>query len=103
MATYSFVTGDTGRVIRLTVSDEDVPYDLSAAQSVKLRWKQRGVVQERDMVVSDAANGVCTYTPEGDDFFAGEVNFEVEIVNATGDIISSQDLIGPHQIRKELG
>lgn len=103
MATNTFVTGDNGRVIKLTLTDNGVPYDLSAVQGVVIRWKQRGVVTEKPMVIDDPVNGVCSYKPTESDFVNGEVSFEVEVVNANGSIISSQDLLGPYKIRKELG
>lgn len=104
MATYTFVTGDTGVVLRRTLKDENgVVIDVTGAQHVKVRWKQKGVVTEKTMTVEDAVNGLVKYQFAANDLQAGDVSFEFEVKDSLGQIITSPDLDGPYKVRKELG
>jgi hypothetical protein len=99
-----FVTGDTGRVIQRTITDEDsVPIDLSSAQSVKIRWKQgTAAVVEKAMTVVNGPAGVAEYEQQATDFVPGKISFEFEVITAAGKKITSPDLDGPYDVRRKL-
>lgn len=102
MSTYTFVTSDTGRVIERTLVDENnSPIDLSG-KSIKIKWKQRGTVQSRDMTKTNEIGGVVQYKQQANDFYPGEVSFEFEITTGAGEIITKEDLEGPFKVRDDL-
>ena len=98
-----FVNDDTGSVLKVTCKDNtNTVIDLTGS-SVNLRWKSRiGIVQTKVMTLDgDPTTGIATYK-----FLAGELiqphmEFEVEVTDSSGFIISNLNLITVN-VRKGL-
>jgi hypothetical protein len=81
---YSFVAGDTDSVLTVTCkrADTGAVINLSAA-TVALSWRvDGGTLVTKSMTITDAPNGVCTYTFAVDELVAGIMQAEVEVTAA---------------------
>lgn len=96
------VTTDTGSTLVLTCLQADTrePIDLTG-DTVTLRWKAAGVVEERAMTITNAAAGVCEYQFAGTELKAPRMRFEAVITDSEGKVISSCQLLDV-QVREKL-
>lgn len=81
---YSFVAGDTNSVLTVTCrrSDDNVVIDLSGA-TVALKWRvDGGTLITKSMTITDAPNGICTYTFGAGELVAGIMVAEVAVTIA---------------------
>jgi len=89
--TYTKRLGDTLPVFEATLTRDGVALDLTGAQSVTLRYWQRGATTSvtKTMTVTDATAGVAEYAWAVDEPAAdGVYDFVVETVLSTGDTLA---------------
>jgi len=87
---FSFVAGDTNSVLTVTCknSETGAPINLSGC-TVKLYYSMDGGTPvSKTMTVTDAPNGICTYTFGALELVAGLMRAEVE-VTAGGKFVTS--------------
>lgn len=99
-----FVENDTGSILRVTCTDRDsgAVINLTGA-TVRLRWKQSGVVTTKTMdIVSPATAGIAEYQFATGELVRGVRQFEVEITDSGGKKLSSLEPL-VKTIRKEFG
>jgi len=93
-ATYDFVAGDTGSVLRVTCvnDDDDSAIDLTGA-TVALQWIRRsdGALQSKTMTIVTAASGICSYQFATGELEAPSMRFEVKITDSGSKVIRSLD------------
>jgi hypothetical protein len=89
---YSFVSGDTNSVLTVTCTRADTLAALNlATATVALKWRiDGGTLQTKTMTVTDAANGIATYTFTTGELTAGLMVAEVEVTDG-GKVISSAE------------
>lgn len=99
-----FVTGDTGTILESTCTDNDTGAVIPlTGATVVLRWEDdTGSIVTKPMTITDAANGVVQYQFLAGELIAPRMNFEIEITDAGGKIISNLELIELTG-REELG
>lgn len=93
--TYQFVAGDTGSKLEVTCkNDSDSTAINLTGSALELKWKgSNGVLVSKTMTITSAIAGIAEYQFLATELFAGAMNFEVEITDASGKIIRSLDLI----------
>lgn len=93
-ASYDFVSGDTGSVLRLTLTndDDDSAIDLTAS-TIVLQWNRRSdnALQSKTMTIVTAASGICSYQFAASELEAPSMSFEVKITDASSKVIRSLD------------
>jgi hypothetical protein len=99
----TFVEGDTGSKLRVTCIDNDTRLAIPlAGKTVRLRWDSGSRMVERTMSVVDAPNGMAEYQFAAGELVSGLMQFEVEIQDGSGNVISSLSLLR-EQVRRQLG
>ena len=87
MALFDLAVGDVGTIYTFTLTDSDgTAIDLSG-KTVTLRYDSyptaSGSATSRTLTVSDAANGVCTWTTiSGDTTAAGYFQFNIRATSS---------------------
>ena len=102
-STYQFVAGDTGSKLEITCKNDSDGTVIDLTGSVlKLKWKGAdGVLVSKTMTVTSAIAGIAEYQFLATELFAGTIQFEVEITDASGKVIRSLDLIA-EKVRRAL-
>jgi hypothetical protein len=87
---FSFVAGDTNSVLTVTCKRSDTGAAINlAGMTVSIRWSvDGGTPVTKSMTITDAANGVCTYTFGTGDLVAGIMRAEV-IITSSGKVVTS--------------
>ena len=101
---YSFVADDDASTYRLTCRDNDTNAVLDLTNStVELRWTDAdGNVQTRNMTIENAAGGIVSYQFLEGELFAGVMGFEVAVLDAAGDELTSLDVL-LERVRNPIG
>jgi hypothetical protein len=92
---YQLVQGDTGSKLRVTCKDNDtdLPIVLTGA-TIILLWKNvAGTLATKTMTIVDAVNGIVEYQFSGTEIEPQKMSFEIKIVDSTGKIVRSLQLI----------
>lgn len=81
-----FVENDTGSTLELTFIENSSGDAIDLALVIpKLRWRDTaGVLQERNMAVVDAPNGVAAYTFAAGELYAPKMTFEAAVETLDG-------------------
>jgi len=87
MADFTIKQHDTWPALRATLTDQDGPINLTTATAIKLIMKGTAVTVTGNCTVTDAPNGIVTYTwATGDLNTADTYNLEFEITWNTGKV-----------------
>jgi hypothetical protein len=85
--------GDTGIALVLSITANGTAYDLTGA-TVNLQWKNSsGVIVSKQMSITNATGGVCSYTFSASDTFAGNMTFQAVITTASGGQLTTLQFI----------
>jgi hypothetical protein len=100
----SFVAGNTGSKLHITCKDNDSGsvIDLTGS-TVTLKWRSSlGAVTSKNMVITSPKTGEAEYQFADSELVAGIMDFDVEIQDSTGNIISSLEAL--HEwVRRKVG
>jgi len=79
---YDFVEGDTSRPLENPFIDENgAAVDLTG-KTVNLRWLDKdGVLQSKQMTVSDPLTGIASYKWAANELYPPSMDLEFEVVN----------------------
>lgn len=89
------VTGDTGSVLELTITDKTTgaAIDLTGA-TVRVKWRDAdGTLVTATATVTSAAGGLAEYQFTTGQIYAPEMVFEVEVTDSLGDVTTGVDTI----------
>jgi len=88
---YSFVTGDTGSILKITCKDAQTEAAMDITGStVRLKWKDAaGVLVTKVMDIVTPLQGIAQYQFAVGDLIAPKMRLEVEITDASGKVFSS--------------
>ena len=89
MSSYSFVSGDTGSVLRVTCTNDsdDSAINLTGS-TLSLRWlNSSGVLVTQAMTIVTAASGIAQYQFGASELYAPSMSFEIRITDSSANVI----------------
>jgi hypothetical protein len=97
-----FVSGDTGSSLSVPCVDSEGSAINLTGCTVNLRWKDAsGALVSKEMTIDDEANGIVSYKFGEGELYAPSMDFEVQITDVDGFILTILDLIAV-TVRKAL-